>query len=255
MNIAQNKILLQRLAADYCLGTLRGAARRRFEALARQHVPVRQAIRVWQDRLAGLTELQPAQAPPEAVWRRIEIALKLEREAARRVSVRGVSDRPKASLPWWRQLLLWQGLTAGALSLALLAWLAPWSPRPMTENQALAPGEQTPAVLALMLDANQRPAWLASWDAGRQQLLLQDLLGQAVPAGHSLQLWAVPEHGAPRSLGLLGQGQPGRLAAAPSRLEGASLLAISLEVAGGVPEAGGPKGPILFKGPLLQRTL
>jgi anti-sigma-K factor RskA len=32
-------------------------------------------------------------------------------------------------------------------------------------------------------------------------------------------------------------------------------LAISLEPKGGVPSAGGPTGPVLFKGALLQTTL
>lgn len=260
MNIVQNKILLQRLAADYGLGTMPGAARRRFEALARQQTPVRQAIRDWQERLAGLTELQAPAMPPEVVWKRIEIALHLEREALRLAAARSkASAAPQSqapSQPWWRQLFVWQGFSAAALSLALLAWWQPWQAAPDASTQARAPAGTASETLALLLDADNRPAWLASWSGARQQVQLQDLLGQPVPAGRSLQLWAVPAQGAPRSLGVLGAGDAGKvLSAAASQVQGAALLALSLEVEGGVPEAGGPQGPILFKGPLVHRTL
>src|SRR5450830_654210 len=252
MNIVQNKILLQRLAADYGLGTMRGAARRQ--------APVRQAIRDWQERLAGLTELQATATPPDVVWKRIEIALHLEREATRLATARhqaAAGPRPEvSSLPWWRQLFVWQGVSAAALSLALLAWWQPWPSAPDASTQARAPAGTAQETLALLLDADNRPAWLASWSGTRQQVQLQDLLGQPVPAGRSLQLWAVPAQGAPRSLGVLGAGDAGKvLSAAASQLQGATLLALSLEVEGGVPEAGGPQGPILFKGPLVHRTL
>ena len=41
MNIDRHPELLDRLASAYALGTLRGGARRRFEALARERAPVR----------------------------------------------------------------------------------------------------------------------------------------------------------------------------------------------------------------------
>ena len=50
MNITQHPDLLDRLAASYALGTLRGGARRRFETLAREHATVRAAALVWQTR-------------------------------------------------------------------------------------------------------------------------------------------------------------------------------------------------------------
>lgn len=268
MNIVQNKILLQRLAADYGLGTMQGAARRRFEALARRQAPVRQAIRDWQERLAGLTELQAAQEAPEVVWKRIEIALHLEREAARLAQARHQARTPAkpdaTSLPWWRQLFVWQGVSAAALSLALLAWWQPWQAVNEASTQASAPAGAPQETLALLLDGENRPAWLASWSgepaqgsaAGRVQLRLQDLSGQPVPPGRSLQLWAVPAQGAPRSLGVLGADAAGRvLTAASAQVQGAVVLALSLEVQGGVPEAGGPQGPILYKGPLVRKLI
>ncbi|MGQ2981222.1 MAG: anti-sigma factor, partial [Polaromonas sp.] len=72
MNITRNPSLVEQLAASYALGTLRGGARRRFEALARSHASVRAAALIWQGRMASVAELQPQAAPSPAVWKRIE---------------------------------------------------------------------------------------------------------------------------------------------------------------------------------------
>ncbi|MDQ8002963.1 MAG: anti-sigma factor, partial [Pseudomonadota bacterium] len=61
--------------------------------------------------------------------------------------------------------------------------------------------------------------------------------------------------GAPRSLGVLGPQQALHLAATPSELQAVPALAISLEPKGGVPSERGPTGPVLFKGPLIEKTL
>ena len=55
MNIHRHPELLDRLAAAWALGTLRGGARRRFEALAREQAPVRAAALLWErhDRAAA----------------------------------------------------------------------------------------------------------------------------------------------------------------------------------------------------------
>lgn len=63
MNLLQHPELLDRLASSYALGTLRGGARRRFEAMAREQAPVRAAALIWQSRLASLNELQPQAQP------------------------------------------------------------------------------------------------------------------------------------------------------------------------------------------------
>ncbi|MEW6708124.1 MAG: hypothetical protein AB1430_25030, partial [Pseudomonadota bacterium] len=64
--------LADALAAQYVAGTLRGGAKRRFEALLPGHPGLRAAVRAWQDRLMPLTAVLPPEAPPAAVWRGIE---------------------------------------------------------------------------------------------------------------------------------------------------------------------------------------
>ena len=78
MNLSHNTDLLDKLAASYALGTLRGGARRRFETLARSSPQIRVATLLWQERFAAMTELQPHTAPSANVWKRIENSLNTE---------------------------------------------------------------------------------------------------------------------------------------------------------------------------------
>ena len=65
----------------------------------------------------------------------------------------------------------------------------------------------------------------------------------------------MPPAGGPRSLGVLGQDKLLTLTAAEQEVKQVPTLAISLEPKGGVPSEGGPTGPVLFKGALIQRML
>ncbi len=107
MDLARHPELLDRLAAAYALGTLRGGARRRFEALARQSPAVRTAALIWQERFAAMTELQPADTPSPNVWKRIENLLAAELQPRRaRACRRGAA---RARLVARRGLGRWPG--------------------------------------------------------------------------------------------------------------------------------------------------
>ena len=80
MNLPQHPELLDRLASAYALGSLRGGARRRFEALAREQAPVRAAALIWQSRVASMNELQAPVEPSPVVWTRIHNLVQAERE-------------------------------------------------------------------------------------------------------------------------------------------------------------------------------
>lgn len=60
--------LLDRLASEYVLGTLRGHARRRFEKLLIVSGAARRAAAAWQERLAPLAQSAPEVVPPPRLW-------------------------------------------------------------------------------------------------------------------------------------------------------------------------------------------
>ena len=263
MNITQHPDLLDRLAASYALGTLRGGARRRFEALAREHATVRSAALVWQTRWSGLTELQPQVAPSPAVWTRID---NLVRAGQLEQAMRAARQAAPAQAPggWWRNLLVWRGAAAAGAIATLAAVVVGVQVngglRATTGAQIAALQQQlqaTPQIqyVAVLADDKAAASMLVTFDPKNNQLVLQRVGGFQEGADKSLQLWALPPAGGPRSLGVLGQDKLLKLAAGEADVRQVPALAISLEPKGGVPSETGPTGPVLFKGELIQRML
>ncbi|MDA8454711.1 anti-sigma factor [Acidovorax sp. GBBC 3334] len=264
MDLNRHPELLERLAAAYALGTLRGGARRRFESLARDHATVRAAVLVWQGRWAGLTELQAAETPPPAVWLRIQNLIEAEK-AREAVRAQRSATRPPAAPSeggWLRSLALWRGAAlAGAVAtVAALVVGAGLQQRLRTESGAHIAElrrqlEATPQVryVAVLADDQAAPSMLVTFDAQKNALVLQRVGGYREASDKSLQLWALPPGGGPRSLGVLGGQTVLTLPAPESAVHGVPALAISLEPQGGVPGDRGPTGPVLFKGALIER--
>ena len=252
MNLAAYPQLLELLAASHALGTLRGGARRRFEALAREQAPIRAAALIWQGRLASMTELQAPIVPDAAVWTRIRNLIEAEQAdqamARQRAAPPATAAAPVAG-GWLRSLTLWRGATAAGALATVLAVTVGLNLRDQLVN---APAVQYVAVLS---DDQQAASMLVTFDPKKQQLVLQRVGNFAEGADKSLQLWALPPGGAPRSLGVLDQSPALRLAAAESAVRAVPTLAVSLEPRGGVPSEGGPTGPVLFKGALIEKTL
>lgn len=251
MNLSANPRLLDLLAASHALGTLRGGARRRFEALAREQPKVRAAALVWQGRLSGMAELQPAVEPAPAVWVRIENLIEAERQQATMAGRRTASTpSEKREGGWLRNLAVWRSAAAmGALATVIAVAVG------LNLDQRL---RQAPVVqyVAVLSDEQDAPAVLVTFDAKNRQLVLQRVGGYQEGEDKSLQLWALPPGGAaPRSLGVIDRAQALTLPALESQVRAVPALAISLEPRGGVPSERGPTGPVLFKGPLIEKTL
>ena len=221
--------LADRLAAEYAAGTLRGAARRRFEALLPAHPVLREATLAWLERLMPLTAAIAPVQPSGEVWRRISDGIGN--------SPPGASDKRGA----WVRLSFWRGLAAfasvAAIGLALL--LANPSAVPPPVVIVLAP---TDAAASGALG----PALVASISGDGATLVTRPIVPVAVRADRSLELWAVPKQGAPRSLGVL-SGTGGTVALRAKVLAGTDTLAVTLEPAGGSP-SGAPTGPIVYAG-------
>jgi len=111
------------------------------------------------------------------------------------------------------------------------------------------------AYVAVLSDDKSTASMLVTFDPRKQNLVLQRVGSYQEAGDKSLQLWALPPAGGPRSLGVLGQDRVLRVSAGEGDIRQIPMLAISLEPRGGVPSAGGPTGPVLFKGPLVPNTL
>lgn len=264
MNITHNAELLDRLAAAYALGTLRGGARRRFETVAREHASARAAVLLWQGRLASMTELQsPNDAPSPAVWQRIDNLVQLDKEQAAMAKARRTAPAAAgAASPsgWWGNLTLWRtASTAGAVSavLAIVTTIGVRDDLSREIGELRAQLQAPPALeyVAVLNDDRAGAAMLVTIDPGSNRLTLQRVSGFEVAADKSLQLWALPRSGVPHSLGVLTQEPTLQLAIDGRDVREVPTLAISLEPSGGVPSETGPTGPVLFKGTLIQKML
>jgi anti-sigma-K factor RskA len=217
----ENQELLDRLAAEHVLGTLRGPARRRFERLCARSAAARAATYRWEDDWSVLSRsLRPIQ-PSERVWVNVSRQLFGARSAAPRVSR-------------WRT---WQLAAAASLvAVALIVGLI------VREQQ---PRLQTLAVLGT---DNAHPLWRIERRKELAALTIR-VVGtvQQVP-GKAYELWALPRGGQPVSLGLLPAGgayERSLNAAQRAALLAADKVAVSVEPAGGSP-TGSPTGPVII---------
>ena len=262
MNLMQHPETLDRIAASYALGTLRGGARRRFEGMARVQAPVRAAALVWQTRLSAMTELQEQAAPDPAVWTRIHNLVQADQQALRMQAARSAPAPSPAAVGggWLRSLALWRTVALAGIVATTLALISGANVREQLGGQIAVLRTQLQAspqiaYVAVLSDDKSAAAMLVTFDPRKRTLLVKRVGNYQEAADKSLQLWALPPAGGPRSLGVLGQDRILRLSAAEGEVREIPMLAISLEPRGGVPGAGGPTGPVLFKGPVVPNTL
>jgi anti-sigma-K factor RskA len=220
---------LDALAAEYVLGTLRGAARRRFERALSSEPLVAGRVNYWQQRINLKPSAVQAVQPSREVWKRIE----------RDLNLRALQP------PWYSRLNIWRNWALAA-SVALVLVIGTQLIRvaePPVELTAIATlaGDDV-AVRGTTVSA------LLSRDGKR--LALRSERAIVADAARSYELWLLPNGGgAPISLAVLGSldaafsvppAQVGRIA------RGAKL-AVSVEPAGGS-KTGAPTGPVILVG-------
>ena len=225
--------LADALAQEYATGTLRGAARRRYESLLPSHSVLRSALHRWQSWLMPLSVSITPQAPPTRVWQQIERRL-------------WPSAGAVAPTGWWQKLSLWRGVSAlasvAALGLALMV---------------IMPGPAQPPVVVVLQGTGGATqgvsTFVASVSADGRALVTRPLQPVSLKANRVLELWSVPPDGAPRSLGVIaadGSTVIDRKRLPASLLKGGtSALAVSVEPPGGSP-TGAPTGPVVYAGKL-----
>jgi anti-sigma-K factor RskA len=228
--------LRDKLAAEYVLGTLQGAARARFQSLMRYDPGLRSVVSDWEGRLAPLAHAGADIAPPERVWQALS---------------KHLAGEPRRT-HWWESLALWRGLAATgaalALVLAIVIGISPESEPPMS-------------MIAVMNDTQGRPAMTVSWpsmQAVRDRPLLRIRVVQEHPVmapGTAWELWMLPGgEGKPVSLGLITTDVDQVMELKPelaARIERAWGIAMTVEPKGGSP-TGQPTGPMVMKGPCVK---
>jgi anti-sigma-K factor RskA len=239
--------LLDRLAAEYVLGTLRGAARARFARWLREDAALARRTEEWSARLSPLARSVRPVRPPARVWRAIEARL---RAAA-----------PGGGL--WNSLSFWRGLGllasgAAAAMVVAIVTVGPGAPQPAPPPVVLrVPSDVMPAsYLAVLTDPKTRkPMLVVSAMRTSDELHVMTLDPSIHVPDKSLELWAVmPAGQAPKSLGMVGKGHSTMLplhAAADRSLSDVPMLAVSLEPMGGSP-TGKPTGPVMYSGPCVK---
>ncbi len=218
--IEHNRELIDRLASEYVLGTLRGAARRRFEHFATRNDGIASVVRRWEDRFVGLAPGAIAMPPSNRVWAGIvrqidELEWSQPRTTARRA---------------WTLAL---AATLVGLVVALGWYRFVYEPRP--------------EAVAIFTTTTGGQIWRVEASKHITTLSMATLGPVEVEAGRSFELWALPEGGKPVSLGLMptaGSASEPLTKEQRAALLASRKLAITLEPAGGSP-SGSPTGPVV----------
>jgi anti-sigma-K factor RskA len=247
MNFTNNPELLDRLSASYALGNLRAGARRRFTALSRQNPRIRASALLWQERISGLTELSGEHPPSPDLWIRIENLVSAQIQAQHNTRVVAEQNGLIARLGKAHRAWKMTALLAGAATTAAGVF-------GISAQYRLQAAPQLDYV-AVLADDKSAASMLVTFDPKHQRLTLKRVSPLNEGEEKSLQLWALPTGGAPQSLGVLDKSAVVRLPVQSQQVQSVPTLAISLEPRGGVPSAGGPTGPVLYKGALLQTPL
>lgn len=214
--------VMDRLAAEYVLGTLRGRARRRFERWRSVSRLVDERAAFWEDRLLGLAKGTAPVTPPAHVWEGIRRRLGF---GARRMS------RARA-----------YAIAASIALVLILGGLLYW--------QTFGP--QRPTQVADISAAAGPRVWTVEIYGRTAHLNVRAGTLPPTPAGRDYELWALPAGGMPVSLGVLprsGSAQRTLTDAQRRALARTPQLAVSVEPTGGSP-TGQPTGAIVFVAPL-----
>lgn len=212
--------------------------------------------------MASLTELQVPHTPDPAVWMQIARLLQLEYSEPMHQTVLRHPDTHAPSQGavrgWWASLGWWRGATAAGLLATVVAMGIGWNlvgkrNADVARLQAELRAVPQDAYVAVLQDEKSTASILVTVDLRHDRLTLQRLSGYREPPDRSLQLWAIPSGGQPRSLGVVDDQAVLPVATTQAAVRDAQVLAISLEPRGGVPDAGGPTGPVLFSGTLIRK--
>ncbi|HVC37237.1 MAG TPA: anti-sigma factor [Gammaproteobacteria bacterium] len=230
-----NQNLRELLAGEYVLGLLHGAARLRFERLLIEDARLRGEVVSWERKFSAWNRVLKPLIPPNSVWRKLELRLKAETRASRKL----------AGSPGVKGF--WSGAAVIAAAIVLVVGI--FIGRNLVTTPITAPG-----YLAVMSNPKGQPLWLISVHPQSRRVDMKALSDNTPPPGKSYELWMLPGNGKPVSLGLMNSTGIASETLSPqlmAALVSAKGLAISVEPHGGSP-TGQPTGPVVYVAPIIS---
>jgi anti-sigma-K factor RskA len=227
--------LLDRLAAEYVLGSMNARVRSRFNSIQRALPAARQAVYAWEERLMPLARSIPPAQPSAATWKAIE----------RKIG----SGAPRlAGARWFGWIKPLMGVAFGVILTLGLVRLYPTAVVPvdtLVQERGILPA----SYVGLLTDDANNPVVLASSTRHGRIMSIKMLRKVEVPAGKVLQLWALPQDGEPFPLGVVpaeGKSTFQMSDTSQNLLSRVSKLAVSIE--DGPAKAGSAPAPFVLTG-------
>jgi anti-sigma-K factor RskA len=217
------------LVAEYVLGLLDSAEHERVGRLIEDDPALRRERDFWISRFGALNSQYQETPVPAHLLGAIE--------------ARAFGDVAKGSATsFWDNLMVWRGIAAGALAVAVIAvGFNLFQPAPTSSVLA------TQLVAALEQEGSN-VKFVALYD-GAGNVRLTALSGEAVPE-KDFELWAIQGGNNPVSMGVIPVNERSAVSVPADVMKGlgeGSVLAITLEAKGGSTD-GAPHGPIVAKG-------
>lgn len=243
--------LIERLSAEYVLGTLHGGARRRFAAWLINDAALRRSVAEWEARLNPLAAAVVAVPAPRHIWDRVEAAI------APRLAVSAMQARLWDSLAFWRSF----GLAASGVAAVLAVFIGLRPPqivervqiveRPVEKPVRVSDGANPwqPSYVATLKDRDGKTMLMLYVGRNSDELWVK-YEGDSMPKDASLELWGLDSAGQPKSLGLIKKNGADTMklpAMADASVASFKKMAVSMEPMGGS-QTGTPTGPVMYQG-------
>ena len=229
----QHPDTVDRLAAEYALGTMPQRARRRFETLMQQRQDIHQAVWSWHETMAATLVAQKPMPVDAKQWQKLEsrlFAAATHTQTAKRVS-------------WWSRWFA--PIPSGMLAMGLVVGLA----LPSLWHMSAQLPESYVGVLAT--DKGQAGLVVSSLRHGLKVDIKQQAT-VALPQGHVFYLWQIDKAGTVRAVAPIPDLAATHFVSvalaepAEAVFKDAHELAVSIELQGATPVK--PDGTFVYRG-------
>jgi len=224
--------LLEKLAAEYVLGTMSPRARRRFAQVLHHSPAAQRATAAWHDRLQAFNRPIAAVTPPARIWRAI-----VQRTQGR-----------TARTGWVARFFSSWAKPALAFGFGLVLTVGFIHQTPQTVGLEPTAAKLAASYVGLLTDSNDTPVLSASSLRKGKVLSVKILKPLQPPAGQVAMLWALPKDGAPIPVSVVpftGKADIALTAPAEEIFAKVPKLAITYEANASVTA---PTGPIIASG-------